>query len=121
MQNSNEKLKCMNEVIVQNNKIQCLICKKWFRQVGSHVVQKHDMTCRQYREEYNLEVKKGLLPPDLRELKAKQCKENHTIDNLKKGAKYRFIKNDVRAGKYSRSPITLKRLSLGIRNKHESN
>ena len=48
-----------------DNKIECLICGKYYRQVGSHIFGTHKMTARQYREDFELEVKKGILPDDL--------------------------------------------------------
>lgn len=92
------------------NKIQCLICKKWYRQVGSHVINTHKILAREYREEYGFDVKRGQLPPDYRKLKAQQCKENGTINNLKAGKKYYFKKGDHTAGKYTRSEQTMQRL-----------
>lgn len=79
------------------NKKKCIICGKWYRQVGSHITQRHGMTAREYRELYNLPVKRGILPPDLRELKGEQAKENGTYNNLKAGKKYRYKKGDERA------------------------
>jgi len=92
------------------NKIQCLICGNWYRQVGSHIVQRHDMTARQYREKFHLEVKKGILPPDLKALFGKQALENGTWKNLKVGKKFWFKKGQAGVGKYDRSPITMERL-----------
>lgn len=92
------------------NKIQCLICSKWYVQVGTHIVQRHEMTAREYREKFNLEVKRGLTSPEYRAIKAEPTLINGTINNLKKGKKFWFVKNDPRAGKYKRSPITLERL-----------
>jgi len=79
------------------DKKKCIICGKWYRQVGSHITQRHGMTCREYRELYDLPVKRGILPNDLRELKGKQAKENGTCKNLKLGKKFHFTKDDKRA------------------------
>jgi len=92
------------------DKIQCLLCGLWYRQVGTHIWQRHKMSGREYREYFDLEVKRGILPPDLRELKAEYVKENGTIENLKTGKKYWFVKGDKRAGRYKRSHITMERL-----------
>lgn len=92
------------------NTIQCLICKKWYRQVGSHIVQVHKITAKEYRREYGFDVKRGQLPPDYRALKASQCKENGTINNLKIGKKYWFKKGDKTIGRYERSEETMARL-----------
>lgn len=95
------------------NKVQCLICKKWYVQLGSHVVQRHGYeSCRQYREEFGLEVKRGVVPGWYRKLKGNTALENGTFKNLKAGKKYWFKPGDPRAGKYERSQITINRLKL---------
>ena len=93
-----------------DNKLQCLICGKWYVQVGSHIYQTHHLTARQYREEYKLEVKKGITTPEFRKFKGDIALENGTYKNLKSGEKFWFSKGDKTAGKYKRSPITLERL-----------
>lgn len=92
------------------NRIKCEICGKYYRQVGSHIVQVHKMTAREYREKYGFDVKRGQLPPDYRELKAQETYENGTIINLKKGKKYWFKKGQEGLGKYKRSQETMERL-----------
>lgn len=91
-------------------RIQCKICDKWFRQVGSHIVQIHQMTAREYREEFGFDVKRGQLPDDYRQIKAEYVFENGTVNNLKKGKKYWFEKGDKKAGRYQRSQQTMERL-----------
>ena len=90
--------------------IQCLICNKWFRQVGSHIVQVHGCTAREYREDYGFDVRRGQLTTELREIKAKHVFRNKTVGNLKLGKKYRFTKNTAGLGRYKRSRQTLERL-----------
>lgn len=68
------------------------------------------MTAREYREYIGVDVKKGLLPDDLRKLYGEQALENGTYKNLKAGHKYWFRTNDPRAGKYKRSQQTYERL-----------
>jgi len=91
-------------------KIECLICGKYYRQVGSHIFGTHKMTARQYREDFELEVKKGILPDDLQKLYAEQALENGTWKNLKVGKKFWFKKGQKGIGVYQRSPITIERL-----------
>ena len=93
-----------------DNKIECLVCGKYYRQVGTHIVQMHDMTAREYREYFELEVKKGILPDDLRKLYGEQALENGTYKNLKIGKKFWFKKGQKGVGIYQRSPITIERL-----------
>jgi predicted nucleic acid-binding Zn ribbon protein len=92
------------------HKCQCLICGKWYVQVGSHAYLRHGMTGRQYREKFELEVKRGIVPEWYRKLKGDQAIDNETYKNLEKGMKFRFKRGDKKAGRYKRSPITLKRL-----------
>lgn len=91
------------------DRMQCLVCGRWYRQVGSHIFQRHGMTAREYREEYELEVKRGLTRGSYRELKAEQVFENGTVENLEQGAKYRFKPGD-KVPEYKRSPETLEKL-----------
>lgn len=90
--------------------VQCKICGKWFRQVGSHVWQIHGYTAREYREEYGFDVKRGQLPEDYREKKAKQAFECGGVKNLEQGKKFWFKKGDPRVGNYKRSEQTKERL-----------
>lgn len=90
--------------------IKCLICGRFYKQVGSHIVQIHKITAREYRKEYGLDVKKGRLAQDLHEKKARQAFECGGIKNLKIGKKFWFEKGDKRAGKYERSDETMERL-----------
>lgn len=101
--------------IPSDNKCQCLICGKWYVQVGSHVVNVHHMTAREYREKFNLEVKRGTTPGWYRKKKGDQALDNETYKNLESGAKYRFKKGQEGVGVYKRSPITIDRL----RNQHK--
>jgi hypothetical protein len=101
------------------NKIKCLICGNYYRKVGSHIAQIHGMTCREYREHFDLEVKKGLLKEIEREPLREHVFSNGTVNNLKAGKRFWFIKGDKKAGRYKRSPITLKRVSeLGKNYQH---
>ena len=92
------------------DKVQCLICGKWYVQVCSHIYQVHGMTGREYREKFGLDVKKGVVPKWFRKKKGNTAIANDTYKNLEAGKKYRFKKGDKRAGNYKRSDQTLKRL-----------
>jgi predicted transcriptional regulator len=78
-------------------KLQCKICGKWYVQVGSHITQKHGMTAREYREEYNLPVKRGIVPDWFRKKKGEIALKNGTYLNLKKGEKYHYKAGDKKA------------------------
>ena len=103
-------------IVPSDKKCQCLICGKWYVQVCSHVHQVHGMTGREYREYFELEVKRGVVPDWYRKLKGDQAIDNETYKNLAKGAKFRFKKGQEGVGVYKRSPITLERL----KNQHKS-
>ena len=93
-------------------KVQCLICGRYYIQLGTHIVQRHHMTAREYREYFDLEVKKGLTPEWFHKLKGDITIENNTYKNIiETGKKYRFTKGSKNAGNYKRSHITLKKLS----------
>jgi len=106
----NRKKRDAEASIPSPDKCQCLICGKWYVQLGSHVYQVHKMTAREYREYFELEVKRGIVPEWYRKLKGDQALDNETYKNLEKGAKFRFKKGDKTAGRYKRSPVTLERL-----------
>ena len=92
-------------------KIQCLICGKWYRQVGTHIVLTHGITAREYREEYGFDVKRGQLPADYKELKREQALINQMDKQLiKAGTKSRFKKGQSGIGLYKRSKQTMERL-----------
>ena len=95
-----------------DKKCQCLICGRWYIQVGSHITQKHNLTAREYREYFDLDVKKGILPAWYKKLKGDLALENGTFKNLRAGEKFWFKEGDSRAGKYQRSHITLERLKV---------
>ena len=95
------------------DKCQCLVCGKWYVQICSHAYQVHGITGREYREKFELEVKRGVVPEWYRKLKGDQALDNETYKNLEAGAKFRFVKGGERVkkiSKYKRSPATLKRL-----------
>lgn len=93
-------------------KLQCKICGKWYRQVGSHIFWTHGCTAREYREEYGFDVKRGQLPEDYRELKGRQSIECGGVKNLRAGKKYWFKPGQKGIGIYKRSPQTLARLKV---------
>lgn len=95
---------------LKNELVQCQICKRWFRQVGSHIWQKHGITAREYREQFGFDVKKGQLPKDYRELKAEQAFEGGGVKNLERGKQFWFKKGQVGVGVYTRSRQTQERL-----------
>lgn len=78
-------------------KIQCLICSRWYTQVGSHVRQQHNLTAQEYKEQFELPLSRGVIPKWYREAKGLTTLENGTYKNLETGASFRYKKGDPRA------------------------
>jgi len=89
-------------------KHECKICGKWFDRVGSHVVQVHHITAREYRKEFGFDLKRGQVTDEYRETMREHVFENGTIENLKKGESHRFVKGHKI--NYERSEQTQERL-----------
>ena len=88
--------------------LKCLICGKKFKHLGAHLVKKHHILARDYKIEFGLDLNKPLITKDISALKRKQVFENGTINNLKKGKRYRFEKGHI--GRKYFSKETLERL-----------
>ncbi len=95
---------------IKDGKIKCLVCGKYFRRPLSHVWQKHEMSAREYKSEYGLDLKKGIVTEDYREVMRQHVFENGTVNNLKKGDIYRFKKGH--SINYKRSAETIERLKV---------
>jgi endogenous inhibitor of DNA gyrase (YacG/DUF329 family) len=92
-------------------KIECLECGRWYVQICTHVIQAHGYgSAREYKETYDLEVKKGVIPEWYRELKGEEALKNGTFKNLQAGERFRFKPGDPKAGLYHRSHITIDRI-----------
>jgi predicted nucleic acid-binding Zn ribbon protein len=99
------------------DKVQCLICHRWYVQVCSHVWAIHKMTGRKYREYFELEVKRGVVPTWYRKSKGEQAIDNGTFKNLEAGEKFRFKKGG-KVPVYKRSQITIERLRKNMEKLH---
>lgn len=81
------------------NKVKCLVCGRYYVQVGTHIIQHHEITAREYREKFELPVKRGIVPKWYRKVKAEQAIESGGARNLKVGKRYWYVKGDKRARK----------------------
>jgi hypothetical protein len=105
-------------------KIRCKECGRYWRFLLCHVYQKHGLDKDSYKQKYGMDKGRGLIMEDLKEIKKERVFENGTVENLKKGKKTRYRKNDPHAGRYERSKETKERLkklhtmTLVYRNKH---
>jgi len=95
---------------------QCIICNLWFRAPCHHAWQIHEVNEAEYKRLAGIDHKKGIIPSELKEIKAEHVRTNGTILNLKKGKPTRYVKGDKKAGRYKRSPQTMERLKLLGRN-----
>jgi hypothetical protein len=75
------------------------------------------MTGREYREYFELPIKRGVVPIWYRKLKGDIAIENKTAENLKGGKQFWYIKGDPRAIKntgYKGRYAEIKKLSQEI-------
>lgn len=107
-----QKMKREEKAAIQTeDKIQCKICGGWYRKVGQHVWLTHRIRAKEYRRENGFDVKRGQIKGRYLEKMHSYVFKNGTVDNLKKGAKFRFKKGQKGLGLYQRSLQTLERLS----------
>jgi hypothetical protein len=105
-----------NTGLFSKGKLKCKICGKWYIQLCSHVIQKHGMTSKEYKQMLGTYTSKGLIPKWYHDLKSEQVKPSSKLSALIHGYKTRFKPGDSRAGNYQRSEEHLKALSaLGKR------
>ena len=98
----------------QADKIQCYICKLYYKKPISHAWQVHGVHEREYKEALGLDHKKGIIKEEAKEVLREHIKDNYAVvvtkNLLKGGAKTRYKPQDPRAGKYKRSQQTMDRL-----------
>lgn len=96
--------------------IECKICEEKYIQLGTHVYQTHGMKAREYKEEFGLEVSKGLVPDWYHEEKSQETIQNGSWKVLiEAGKATRFKEGSDRAGQYVRQPQTLEKLKARAR------
>lgn len=92
--------------------IDCLICGRKFVRPCTHVRQVHKMSAREYKEEFGLDVKKGIMTDEQKDIMREHTKKNYDVvvkeNLLKKGKKSRLKKGEKII--YVRSEQTLERL-----------
>ena len=64
-QNKFTTKKEINEYFL-GDRLQCLICGKWYIMLGIHLLRAHDMTCDEYKLKYGLPWVRGLVPEETR-------------------------------------------------------
>ena len=93
---ANHKFQAKQHATYQSGKSKCLLCGAWVKAPAMHAYQKHNVSAREYKEAYNLPYGKGLLSPELKEIKREYVFANGTVENLKKGARTRIQKGEER-------------------------
>lgn len=99
------------EPITKDDMIECELCEKLFVQLGTHVQSSHNMSAREYKKRFGLDVSKGLVPDWYHEEKSRETIENKSWAHLPEvGKETRFKPGSTRAGRYERSEETKQRL-----------
>jgi len=103
--------------------LKCLICKKTFKHLGSHIYHKHKMLARDYKERFELPYNLGLVTEDIRD-KQKKANARNWEQNRKNlvvvGKKYQFKKGRTgqrRISMHEREKFMERILNVNI--KHE--
>jgi hypothetical protein len=65
-QNTRMKTKAEVEAYFSGDKIECLICGKWFRSLAKHIVSIHGVSVNDYKTKFNLPWGRGLVSNDAR-------------------------------------------------------
>lgn len=92
----------------------CEICGESFKRVTAHARQKHNVSAREYKQMFGLDVRKGICSKESRELSRERLFDNYEVsvgrNLLKKGAKSRFKKGSRGRTRDQVSEQTLLRL-----------
>lgn len=74
--------------------LQCQICKKNFKHLGSHVYHAHKMFARDYKQMFGLNINHPLITKEIKEKKRKHFWQNSKkyLKNLEGGTEYQFKK-----------------------------
>jgi hypothetical protein len=90
----------------------CDECGRWYRALARHITRHHQMTTREYKIKWGIELKEPLIGETVR-AKLKQAVYNKgTHVNLEKGRPYRFKKGERTFQNYRRSEQTKRRLRI---------
>lgn len=75
--------------------LQCEICGKYFEHLGSHIYGKHKITANEYKMEFGLNLKRGLVSKEIHNKLHNSAIENKMGDRLKLfGNEYKFKKGN---------------------------
>jgi len=101
-----KSLKEVNEYL-SGDRIQCLICHKWYQSLATHLLYKHEMTIKQYKILFNIPLKHGygLVGIILKAKLSQQGKKNAILEVFKQG-RQKSINNPVLYRKSQRNNMT---------------
>ncbi len=98
------------------NKLQCLLCLKWFSHLGSHIAKAQEMLAREYKMQFGLSIKTPLISPEIKLKKQIAFNKDRTkyLKNIAgdKSKKYQFKKGDYKKTYYSRESLDRAREQL---------
>ena len=63
------------EEYYRGNRIQCLECGKWYKELGWHLKSKHKISCDEYKKAFGLPWSRGLVSEELHLRKSKTAKK----------------------------------------------
>jgi predicted transcriptional regulator len=56
------------ENYLSGDKIQCLLCGKWFIALGQHIAKSHDISIPEYKVKFNIPHSYGLIGAELKQV-----------------------------------------------------
>jgi hypothetical protein len=96
------------------NQLQCEICHKWFKHLGSHLWHRHGLKANDYKMEQGLDIKTPLVVPAITlKQKANVKKQPTWRKNFANSFKYQFKPGKRQKSQYV-SPVSRKRALLEI-------
>lgn len=73
--------------------LQCLLCKKYFRHLGSHIWHRHKMLARDYKAKFELPYSEALITDEIKEKKNRKALAKPTWQkNFVDAEKFQFKK-----------------------------
>ena len=110
METTNKPFRTIEEVndYLSEDKVQCLLCDKWYIHLGIHIGKSHTLTPREYKIKFNIPLKKGLAGISLRVEKALRSKNYSHLDKFIESGRYLKTKG-LKPG------MTIPKLSIEMR------
>ena len=95
---NNQRAQAKEHSTYRKGKSRCLVCGAWVKAPAMHAYQKHGISAHDYKDAFNLPYGKGLLSPELKEIKREHVFANGTVKNLlrPKSVRSRFKKGEQR-------------------------